>query len=162
MSTYSDSGMIYLYIIVGLIFGVIFGFIGKKISVDKGRSPGEGFALGFFLGVIGLIIIFLQSRNLEAIEQSNIASGLYKKCPYCAEVIKSEAVICKYCGKELPFSIKSESQMIGVSEGSAIENPKLEDIKNEKKPISKKKISIYRNYCCCCIDINYCFDIGDR
>jgi uncharacterized membrane protein YeaQ/YmgE (transglycosylase-associated protein family) len=141
MSTYSDSGMIYLYIIVGLIFGFIFGFIGKKISVDKGRSPGEGFALGFFLGVIGLIIIILQSRNLEAIEQSNIASGLYKKCPYCAEVIKSEAVVCRYCCKELPFSIKSESQMIGASEGSAIKKPKLEDIKNEKKPISKKKLA---------------------
>lgn len=34
--------------------------------------------------------------------EETVSSTPEKKCPFCAELIKSEATICRYCSKEIP------------------------------------------------------------
>lgn len=87
--------------IVSGIVGVICALIGGGICQSKGRSFGEGFLLGLLLGIIGIIIVAVLPTNNAGLEKKNITDGTSKKCPYCAELIKSEARVCRYCGKEL-------------------------------------------------------------
>ena len=50
--------MLSLGIIYFMLFAIIvaFGFLGKYIAELKGRNPMEGFLLGIFLGLLGVLI----------------------------------------------------------------------------------------------------------
>jgi hypothetical protein len=65
------------------------GIIGANINAKKGHSGLVGFLGGALLGPC-LVWLFLLQRD-----------NRLRKCPFCAEWIKKEASVCRFCNKEL-------------------------------------------------------------
>jgi len=62
-----------------------------------------GAGISFISGI--LLIGFSQKPELSASEAT-------RKCPYCAEQVKAQAIICRFCQKDLPMLTPTNKRVL--------------------------------------------------
>jgi len=64
--------------------------------------------------IAGFIIVLAVEPDTEKLEKKAASAGKRRKCPYCAELVRNEARICKHCGNEIakiiPFDARRRNR----------------------------------------------------
>ena len=126
-ATNQDGGGEVLFLV--LVLAIVGGIVGALIGNSKDRA-GTGFLLGFLLGFIGWIIVAVMEpspeertrRQQEATTAAAMGAAIYNAqsgaaahypaappaaaatdhpCPWCAEMIKPAAIVCRFCGRDV-------------------------------------------------------------
>jgi hypothetical protein len=88
------------WLLLASILSLLTGMICISIAERKGYTKaqlGVWFAVGFFLNIIGIIITLVSPKKAGKL----IQQGKMQMCPFCRELIRSEAILCKHCHSAL-------------------------------------------------------------
>jgi hypothetical protein len=96
------------YLLAMLTLSAVLGLIPASIASDKGHRFGDWWLYGFLLFPVALIHSLLAPTTDKAKRQGQALKG-FKRCPFCAEMVRPDAIVCRYCGRELPDDKRAAS-----------------------------------------------------
>jgi hypothetical protein len=83
------------FLFISILTGLIIGLIPAAIASGKGKS----FILWWAYGAALFIVALIHAIMMKPTEEYSLKHGM-KRCPYCSELIKETATVCKFCGRQ--------------------------------------------------------------
>ena len=83
-----------------VLFCLVAGFaVVPLVSASGGSGTNAAFAA--FMVPLAALIFAYSSQRSEDIAVAKGEHGAFRKCPFCAESIRKEALKCKHCGSAI-------------------------------------------------------------
>jgi hypothetical protein len=142
---------LFLFLAINAGFSAIVAYVAKQ----KGRSASSFFWLSFFLSfLVGILVVLAIPKKDEPLQKSqdsffvkNSSGEELVKCPFCAEWVKSEAKVCKYCKSDIETAItqyreaeataKSKEKELLAQEAENQKKLQSENAKKQKQELKK-------------------------
>lgn len=84
-----------------LIFWLLCIVAAAHIAEERGHRDLVGIASGALLGPLGVLIMALLPADEQGVARRQLARGHRQRCPHCAELVLSQANVCRYCGRDI-------------------------------------------------------------
>ena len=86
-----------------VIFWLLCAIFSAALASSKNRNGAAWFFMGLVFGPFGLLVAFFPKieKAPDRGATEGVAEGT-KTCPFCAESIKAEAIVCRFCNREVP------------------------------------------------------------
>ena len=84
-----------------LLILALIGLPPALIARHKGANFLQWWLYGALLFPIALIHALVRKPNRPLVEAQRLQSGEGKRCRFCAEMIRAEAKVCRYCGRDV-------------------------------------------------------------
>lgn len=72
------------------------------IAIARGRNPWIWALYAFLLWPVALVHVLVTPGDVTKVEARKIEKNENRKCTFCAELIRPEAKVCRYCHRDLP------------------------------------------------------------
>ena len=93
-----------------VILWFILSCVAGIIASNKGRFGLGYFLLSIFLTpLIGLLCALAAGKNVAQIEKRQIHNAEMRRCPCCAEIVRTQAIKCRHCGSALGEPLNTNS-----------------------------------------------------